>query len=137
MGFDGSFDTNFSADRMEEGHGLLTGCNIGGVLPMIYRRIVWLGPTMCRVKYPDLLPHFVYGQVSARHVWHPVLDKIVGQKNVNQSGRLSNVSVMPCIAKESGMYCVHSCDSQVPGCEDGVIYYSWVELGKMLREDRY
>ena len=103
MGFDGVFDTDFSADLtiMEEANEFVERVQNGGVLPMITSCSPgWV--KYCEHYFPDLLPHLSSCK-SPQQMFGAIAKTWYAEKNGIDPKNLVVVSVMPCTAKKFEM----------------------------------
>lgn len=132
LGFDGVFDTDFSADLtiMEEGTELLARVLEGkGKLPMITSCSPgWI--KFCEHNYPDMLEHLSTCK-SPQQMFGAVLKSYYAQKKGIDPKDMIVVSVMPCTAKKFER---SREEMEVDGNRDIDIVITTRELAKMIKE---
>lgn len=131
LGFDGVFDTDFTADLtiLEEGTELLERLKKGGKLPLI---------TSCSpgwIKYiehfyPEMIPHLSSCK-SPQQMFGAIMKTYYGIVNGISRDRIYTVSIMPCTAKK--FECERP-EMKSSGYKDVDAVLTTRELASMLRE---
>ncbi len=100
LGFDGVYDTTFSADLTitEEAKEFVERIQNGGVLPMTTSCCpAWV--KFCEQTYPELLPH-VSSCKSPQQMFGAVAKSYLAEKKGIAKENIVVVSAMPCVAKK-------------------------------------
>ncbi|MEG0368558.1 MAG: NADH-dependent [FeFe] hydrogenase, group A6, partial [Hungatella sp.] len=100
IGFDKSFDTNFSADLtiMEEAHEFIDRVQHGGVLPMITSCSPgWI--KYCEHYFPDMTEHLSSCK-SPQQMFGAIAKSYYAEKAGIKPEDIVSVSIMPCTAKK-------------------------------------
>lgn len=100
LGFDGVFDTNFTADLtiVEESHELLHRIQKGGVLPLVTSCSPgWI--SFMEGRYPDLSPHISTCK-SPQQMFGALSKSFYAQAVAMDPKSIFTVSIMPCTAKK-------------------------------------
>ncbi|MEG0566172.1 MAG: [FeFe] hydrogenase, group A, partial [Hungatella sp.] len=100
IGFDKSFDTNFSADLtiMEEAHEFIDRVQHGGVLPMITSCSPgWI--KYCEHYFPDMTEHLSSCK-SPQQMFGAIAKSYYAEKARIKPEDIVSVSIMPCTAKK-------------------------------------
>lgn len=131
IGFDGVFDTDFSADLtiMEEANEFVERVQNGGVLPLITSCSPgWV--KYCEHYFPELLPHLSSCK-SPQQMFGAIAKTWYAEKNNIDPKDLFVVSVMPCTAKKFEM----GRDNQnAAGVPDIDVALTTRELAKMIEK---
>ena len=101
LGFDGVFDTDFTADLtiMEEGFEFLGRLNNGGTLPMITSCSPgWVN--FIELQYPDLLGHLSTCK-SPQQMFGALAKTFYAKQKGIDAKDIVSISVMPCTAKKA------------------------------------
>lgn len=131
MGFDGVFDTDFSADLtiMEEANEFVERVQNGGVLPLITSCSPgWV--KYCEHYFPELLPHLSSCK-SPQQMFGAIAKTWYAEKNNIDPKNLFVVSVMPCTAKKFEM---GRDDQSAAGVPDIDVALTTRELAKMIEK---
>ncbi len=100
LGFDGVFDTNFSADLtiVEEAHELIDRIQNGGTLPLITSCSPgWI--KFCEHYYPEMIPNLSTCK-SPQQMFGAIVKTFYAQKNNLDPKNIVCVSIIPCTAKK-------------------------------------
>jgi len=131
LGFDGVFDTDFSADLtiMEEANEFVERVQNGGVLPLITSCSPgWV--KYCEHYFPELLPHLSSCK-SPQQMFGAIAKTWYAEKNNLDPKDIFVVSVMPCTAKKFEM----GRDNQnAAGVPDIDVALTTRELAKMIEK---
>ncbi len=131
LGFDGVFDTDFSADLtiMEEANEFVERVQNGGVLPLITSCSPgWV--KYCEHYFPELLPHLSSCK-SPQQMFGAIAKTWYAEKNNIDPKDLFVVSIMPCTAKKFEM----GRDNQnAAGVPDIDVALTTRELAKMIEK---
>ncbi len=131
LGFDGVFDTDFSADLtiMEEANEFVERVQNGGVLPLITSCSPgWV--KYCEHYFPELLPHLSSCK-SPQQMFGAIAKTWYAEKNNIDPKDLFVVSVMPCTAKKFEM---GRDDQNAAGVPDIDVALTTRELAKMIEK---
>jgi iron-only hydrogenase group A len=131
MGFDGVFDTNFTADLtiMEEGYELIERVTKGGVLPQLSSCSPgWI--KFIEHFYPDLLPNLSTCK-SPQQMLGAIAKTYYAEKAGVDPASIVSVSVMPCTAKKFECERPEMRDS---GFKDVDYVLTTRELARMIKE---
>lgn len=133
VGFDGVYDTNFTADLtiIEEGNELLHRLQNGGTLPMMTSCSPgWIN--YIENYYPELLSH-VSSCKSPQQMFGSVAKSYYAEKYDLEPKDIVVVSIMPCTAKKAEANRPEMTDT---GYADVDIVITTRELGRMVKESR-
>lgn len=131
IGFDGVFDTDFSADLtiMEEAHEFLDRVQNGGVLPMMTSCSPgWI--KYCEHYYPDQLEHLSSCK-SPQQMFGAIAKTYYAEKMGIDPKNIVCVSVMPCTAKK---FEINRDDQDAAGVPDVDISITTRELARLIRK---
>ena len=131
IGFDGVFDTDFSADLtiMEEAHEVLDRVQNGGVLPMMTSCSPgWI--KYCEHYYPDQLEHLSSCK-SPQQMFGAIAKTYYAEKMGIDPKNIVCVSVMPCTAKK---FEINRDDQDAAGVPDVDISITTRELARLIRK---
>ena len=131
IGFDGVFDTDFSADLtiMEESHEFLDRVQNGGVLPMMTSCSPgWI--KYCEHYYPDQLEHLSSCK-SPQQMFGAIAKTYYAEKMGIDPKNIVCVSVMPCTAKK---FEINRDDQDAAGVPDVDISITTRELARLIRK---
>lgn len=131
IGFDGVFDTDFSADLtiMEEAHEFLDRVQNGGVLPMMTSCSPgWI--KYCEHYYPDQLAHLSSCK-SPQQMFGAIAKTYYAEKLGLDPKNIVCVSVMPCTAKK---FEINRDDQSAAGVPDVDISITTRELARLIRK---
>ena len=131
IGFDGVFDTNFSADLtiMEEGTEFLNRVKNGGVLPMMTSCSPgWV--KFCEHYYPDLIDHLSSCK-SPQQMFGAIAKTYYAEQKGIDPKDIVSVSVMPCTAKKFELTRDHQDGAGVPDVDYSI---TTRELARMIRK---
>ncbi len=132
LGFDGVFDTDFSADLtiMEEANELIERVQTGGVLPMITSCSPgWIN--FCEHYYPEMIPHLSSCK-SPQQMFGAMVKTWYADKNGLDPKDIVSVSIMPCTAKkvEAGRDHQSAAGNGIPDVD---VALTARELARMIR----
>ncbi len=132
LGFDGVFDTDFSADLtiMEEANELIERVTTGGVLPMITSCSPgWIN--FCEHYYPEMIPHLSSCK-SPQQMFGAMIKTWYANKNNLDPKDIVSVSIMPCTAKkvEAGRDNQSAAGAGIPDVD---VALTSRELARMIR----
>ncbi len=131
LGFNGVFDTNFTADLtiMEEGNELVKRIKEGGVLPMFTSCCpAWI--KFAEHFYPDLLPN-VSTCKSPQQMFGALVKTYYAKQAGIDPAEIVSVSIMPCTAKK---YEAQRPEMNSSGYQDVDYVLTTRELASMVRE---
>ncbi len=131
IGFDGVFDTNFSADLtiMEEATEFLDRVNNGGVLPLITSCSPgWI--KFCEHYHPDMLPNLSSCK-SPQQMFGAIAKSYYADKKGLDAKDIVCVSIMPCTAKK---FEVQRDDQAANGVADVDYSMTTRELARMIKK---
>ena len=133
LGFDGVFDTNFSADLtiMEEGNGVPRSATARGEnLPLITSCSPgWI--KFCEYYYPDMLSNTFHLQISASRCSAPSIKTYYAEKMGIDPKDIVVVSIMPCTAKKFEAQRMDH--TAVDGLADIDVVLTTRELARMIK----
>ena len=131
IGFDGVFDTNFSADLtiMEEAHEFLDRVQNGGVLPLITSCSPgWI--KYCEHYFPDMTENLSSCK-SPQQMFGAIAKSYYAEKMGLKPEDIVSVSIMPCTAKK---FEIQRPDEAANGVPDVDYSLTTRELARMIRK---